>query len=35
MYAGGGSVTENIEKVCGKGTVQFIEEAIHIYCDIH
>ncbi|MBQ8821863.1 MAG: TipAS antibiotic-recognition domain-containing protein [Lachnospiraceae bacterium] len=32
MYAGGGSVTENIDKAGGKGTAEFVEKAIEIYC---
>lgn len=32
MYAGGGSMTENIDKAAGKGTARFAAKAIHIYC---
>ena len=32
MYAGGGSMTENIDKAGGKGTAEFVSEAIEIYC---
>ena len=32
MYAGGGSMTENIDAVGGKGTGEFAREAIRIYC---
>ncbi len=31
-YAGGGEMTENIEKMGGEGTAEFIFEAIKIYC---
>ena len=33
MYAGGGSMTENINKYAGEGTAEFTAEAIRIYCD--
>lgn len=32
MYAGGGSMTENIDAADGKGTGEFAREAIAIYC---
>lgn len=32
MYAGGGSMTENIDKAGGNGTAAFAEQAILIYC---
>lgn len=32
MYAGGGEFTDNIDKMGGKGTAEFISEAIKIYC---
>ncbi len=32
MYAGGGSMTENIDKAAGEGTAQFCAEAIEVYC---
>jgi len=32
MYAGGGSMTENIDAAGGKGTGEFALEAIRIYC---
>lgn len=32
MYAGGGSMTDNIDKMAGKGTAEFVEEAIGVYC---
>ncbi|MBQ7360193.1 MAG: MerR family transcriptional regulator [Lachnospiraceae bacterium] len=32
MYAGGGSMTENIDKAGGVGTAAFVEKAIQIYC---
>ena len=32
MYAGGGSMTENIDKAGGKGTAEFVEKAIEVYC---
>lgn len=32
MYAGGGSMTENIDKAGGKGTAEFVAKAIEIYC---
>jgi len=32
MYAGGGSMTENIDAVGGKGTGEFARDAIRIYC---
>ncbi len=31
-YVGGGELTENIEKMGGEGTAEFIFEAIKIYC---
>lgn len=32
MYAGGGSMTENINNYAGDGTAEFTAEAIRIYC---
>ena len=32
MYAGGGDFTENIDKVGGAGTAEFVHKAIEIYC---
>ena len=32
MYAGGGSMTENIDTAGGKGTAEFAGQAIEIYC---
>ena len=32
MYAGGGDFTENIDKVGGAGTAEFVNAAIQIYC---
>lgn len=32
MYVGGGSMTENIDKAGGKGTAEFVAEAIEVYC---
>ena len=32
MYAGGGDFTENIDKTGGKGTAEFVFQAIKIYC---
>ena len=32
MYAGGGEFTENIDKAGGKGTAEFVNRAIEIYC---
>ena len=32
MYAGGGSMTENIDKVGGAGTAEFAAKAIEVYC---
>lgn len=32
MYAGGGDFTENIDKVGGVGTAEFVHKAIEIYC---
>lgn len=32
MYAGGGDFTENIDKAGGKGTAEFVFQAIHVYC---
>ena len=31
-YAAGGEFTENIDKMGGKGTAEFIYEAIKVYC---
>ena len=33
MYAGGGEFTENIDSVAGKGTAEFVNRAIEIYCE--
>lgn len=32
MYTGGGDFTENIDKVGGTGTAEFVNKAIQIYC---
>lgn len=32
MYAGGGEFTTNIDNMGGKGTAEFVSEAIRIYC---
>lgn len=32
MYAGGGEFTDNIDKMGGKGTAEFVFEAIKVYC---
>ena len=32
MYNGGGSMTENIDRAGGKGTADFVAEAIKVYC---
>ena len=32
MYAGGGSMTENIDKAGGSGTGEFAKQAIDIFC---
>ncbi len=32
MYVGGGSMTENIDAAGGKGTAEFVQKAIDIYC---
>ena len=32
MYAGGGEFTENIDNAGGKGTAEFVDRAIDIYC---
>lgn len=32
LYAGGGSMTENIDNAGGKGTGEFAREAIRVYC---
>lgn len=32
MYAAGGDFTENIDKAAGKGTAEFVNEAIQLYC---
>ena len=32
MYAGGGSMTENIDAAGGKGTGEFARKAIQYYC---
>lgn len=33
MYAGGGSMTENIDAHAGEGTAQFTAEAVRVYCE--
>lgn len=33
MYAGGGSMTENIDRAGGTGTAEFAAKAIEIYCN--
>ena len=33
MYAGGGSMTDNIDKSCGEGTADFAASAICYYCE--
>lgn len=33
MYAGGGEMTENIDKAGGAGTAEFVASAIKIYCN--
>ena len=33
MYSGGGDFTENIDAYGGKGTADFVDQAIQIYCD--
>lgn len=33
MYAGGGSMTENINQMAGEGTAEFVAKAIHFYCN--
>ena len=35
LYAGGGSMTENIDAAGGKGTGEFAKKAIDIYCAAH
>ena len=32
MYAGGGDMTENIDRSCGNGTADFVSRAIEVYC---
>ena len=32
MYASGGELTDNIDKLCGSGTAEFVSQAIKIYC---
>ena len=32
MYSGGGEFTDNINKMGGEGTDEFVFEAIKIYC---
>ena len=32
LYAGGGEFTENIDAYGGKGTAEFVDKAIQIYC---
>lgn len=31
MYAGGGSMTENIDKASGDGTAVFVADAVRVY----
>lgn len=33
MYAGGGSITENIDATGGAGTAEFVAKAIEVYCN--
>ena len=33
MYSGGGDFTTNIDVYGGKGTANFVSDAIEIYCD--
>ncbi len=33
MYSGGGDFTENIDAYGGKGTADFVDQAIQVYCD--
>lgn len=33
MYAGGGSMTENINNASGDGTAEFVAQAIEVYCN--
>ena len=33
MYAGGGEFTDNIDKMGGAGTAEFVYKAIEVYCD--
>ena len=33
MYSGGGEITTNIDVYGGKGTANFVSDAIEIYCD--
>ncbi|MFR7359639.1 MAG: TipAS antibiotic-recognition domain-containing protein [Dorea longicatena] len=33
MYSGGGDITTNIDVYGGKGTANFVSDAIEIYCD--
>ena len=33
MYAGGGDFTESIDKTGGKGTAEFVFQAVKIYCN--
>lgn len=32
MYSAGGSMTDNIDNVGGKGTAVFVAEAVQLYC---
>ena len=32
MYAGGGAMTENIDEHGGKGTAEFANDAIQVFC---
>ncbi len=32
MYAGGGEFTDNIDKMGGAGTAEFVYQAIKVYC---
>jgi len=33
MYAGGGEMSENIDHASGKGTADFVGEAVRVYCE--
>lgn len=34
MYNGGGEFTENIDRVGGEGTAEFVDKAIEIYVSV-